>query len=262
MTDNRLEETPRQIKERIIRLFNTKVKGKVPDTSKSNVAHDGKGGHWLETQMGLKHNGKNAPDLDGFEMKNETTSKTTFGDWSPNRKLRIYRKGNEYNLDRSTFLKIFGAPNILKENRYSWSGKPVPKVGLYNSFGQKLNIDKEGNIYALYSYSKDQRLDKNSIVPSILRQEDLVLAVWDVEMMRKRVENKFNKLGWFKCEKDKNGAYSRIVFGNPINFEKWIGDVKKGVIFFDSGMYDGNSRPYANWRADNKYWDSLVTDVH
>src|SRR5690606_33605464 len=135
---------------------------------------------------------------------------------------------NEYNLDRSTFLKIFGAPNPLKENRYSWSGKPVPKIGDYNSFGQKLKVDKEGNIYALYSFDRDQRPDKASIVPKLLQQNDLALAVWDAEMMRKRVENKFNKLGWFKCEKDKDGVYSKIVFGAPINFETWIEGVRKG----------------------------------
>jgi hypothetical protein len=138
----------------------------------------------------------------------------------------------------------------------------VPKIGGYNSFGQKLEVDKDGNIYALYSYDKDQRLNKSSIVPKILQQKDLVLAVWDAELMRRRVENKFNKLGWFKCEKDKSGAYSKIVFGNPINFETWIEGVKKGLIFFDSGMYEGNARPYANWRAENKYWDSLVTEVY
>ena len=256
------KETPAQIKQKIVKLFNEKVRGRVSDTSKSNVGHDGKDGHWLEKQMGIKHNASNAPDLWGFEMKNHTSSKTTFGDWSPNRKLRIYRKGNEYNLNRSTFLRIFGAPNILKENRYSWSGKPVPKIGPYNSFGQKLTVDKKGNIYAIYSYDKDNRKDKSKIVPKALQQKDLVLAVWDVELMRKRVEDKFNKLGWFKCEKDKNGVYSKIVFGDPINFETWIAGVRKGLIFFDSGMYDGNSRPYAQWRADNRYWDSLVTSTY
>ena len=253
-------KTTEQAKKKIIELFNKNVRGKIPNTSKSNTAHDGKGGHWLEKQMGIKHNADNAPDLHGFEMKNNTTSKTTFGDWSPNRTSRIYRKGNEYNLDRSDFLRIFGAPNPLKENRCSWSGKPVPKINTYNAFGQKLKVDTKGNIYALYSYEKDQRRNKKSIVPKALQQKDLVLAIWDADMMRKRVENKFNMLGWFKCEKDRNGAYSQIVFGNPINFESWIEGVRKGLIFFDSGMYDGNKRPYANWRANNAYWESLVVE--
>lgn len=261
MASGKDKEAPEQIKQRIVKLFMKNVKGRVSDTSGSNAGHDGKDGHWLEKQMGVKHNGNNAPDIDGFEMKNNTTSKTTFGDWSP-KHFRIYAKGNTYDLNRNKFIEIFGAPNVQKENRYSWSGKPVPKIGGYNSFGQKLEVDALNNIRAIYSYSKDQRKDKESIVPKVLQQDRLVLVVWDAESMKKRVENKFNKLGWFKCEKDKNGVYTRIVFGAPINFETWIAGVKKGLIFFDSGMYVGNKRPYANWRADNKYWDSLIIDAY
>jgi len=260
--DKKDKETIEQIKRKIVSRFSKNVRGKIPDTSSSNIRHDGKGGHWLEEQMGIKHNASNSPDLWGFEMKNDTTSKTTFGDWSPNRTLRIYKKGNEYNLDRSNFLNIFGAPNKLKENRHSWSGKPVPKIGPYNSFGQKLIIDDAGNIHALYSYKNDQRKDKSDIVPIPLQKEDLILATWDAELMKKRVENKFNKLGWFKCEKNNNGVYDQIVFGNPINFETWIDGVRKGLIYFDSGMYDGNPRPYSQWRANNDYWESLITDRH
>ena len=64
------------------------VYGKRPDVSSATASHDGKYGHWLETQMGIIHNGDNAPDLLGYEMKNDTSSgKTTFGDWSPNEKI-------------------------------------------------------------------------------------------------------------------------------------------------------------------------------
>lgn len=253
------QKTSGQIKQKIINLFNKNVRGKIPNTSTSNVNHDGKGGHWLEVQMGVAHNANNSPDLWGFEMKNNTRSKTTFGDWSP--KYRIYKKGNEYDMDRSMFLEIFGAPNILKENRYSWSGKPAPKVGVYNSFGQKLIVDKDGNILAMYSFDEDKRSNKSKIVPKNLQQNRLVLARWDTDLMRKRVESKFNKLGWFKCVMS-NGVYTKIVFGDPINFESWIEGVRKGLIFFDSGMYAGNPRPYSQWRADNRYWDSLIREEY
>ncbi len=69
-------------KNKIIEKFNKKVKGKKSDTSSANKKHSGKEGHWLEKQMGVKHNADTLPDIDGFEMKNSTTSKTTFGDWS------------------------------------------------------------------------------------------------------------------------------------------------------------------------------------
>lgn len=247
------------IKRRIISLFLKNVKGKKPNILGYNKKHDGKGGHWLEEHMGVLHNASNSPDIDGYEMKNDTTSKTTFGDWSPN--YRIFEKGNKYGIDRSMFLAIFGAPNVLKNNRYSWSGKPAPKIGDFNSFGQKLEIDDVGNIFAIYSYKNDQRVDKSKIVPLPLQQDKLVIARWDADILKQKVERKFNNMGWFKCVIE-DGVYSKIVFGNPINFETWIDGVRKGLIFFDSGMYDGNIRPYANWRADNKYWDSLVTEEY
>lgn len=255
----RVLKTPDQIKKIIITLFKNNVKGKKPDNSLSNQLHDGKDGHWLEKQMGIAHNADNEPDIYGFEMKNNTSSKTTFGDWSAS--YYIF-KDEKYSITRDEFLSIFGAPNILKNNRYSWSGKPTPKISSYNTFGQILKIDKENNIKAIYSFSKDQRENKSKIVPIAMQKENLVIAQWNVDMMKRRVEDKFNMLGWFKCIKNLNGIYSSIVFGSPINFDTWIEGVKKGLIFFDSGMYQGNIRPYSQWRADNKYWESLVVESH
>ena len=250
---------PEKVKQKIIRLFNKNVRGKIPDSSASNIRHDGKDGHWLEVQMGVAHNASNSPDLYGFEMKNDTSSKTTFGDWSAS--YYIF-KDEKYGIDREQFLVIFGAPNLAKENRYSWSGKPTPKIDVYNSFGQILKVDEAGNIFAMYSFKEDTRVDKDKIVPKDMQKNNLVIAEWSAEMMKKRVEQKFNKLGWFKCLKDSTGTYSSIVFGAPIRFSSWIKGVRKGLIFFDSGMYQGNVRPYSQWRADNRYWDSLVTDTH
>ena len=223
MTDNR-----NQVKQKIINLFNKNVRGKKSDTSSSNIRHDGKEGHWLETKMGIAHNGNNAPDIGGFEMKNHTASKTTFGDWSPD--YSLFKKRVNI-LNRDQFLKIFGAPNLEKENRYSWSGKPCPKINTFNEFGQKLEIDKNNNILVIYSFEKDKRIDKANIVPKIIQQERLIIASWSAEIMKRRVEKKFNKLGWFKCNKNSEGVYTSIVFGDPINFKTWITGVKKGLIF-------------------------------
>jgi hypothetical protein len=250
---------PKKIKERIIERFFKDVRGNKEDTSGSNKGHDGKGGHWLESQMGIKHNSSNTPDIDGFEMKNHTTSKTTFGDWSPN--LAIY-KGRNRVMTRDLFLQVFGTPNPEKNNRYSWSGKPCPKIDTYNSCGQILIVDKIGNIFAIYSFRKDQRANKSKVVPRDMQKDELILAEWSAERMKIKVERKFNKSGWFKCIKNKDGIYVNIVFGNPINFQTWIDGVRKGLIFFDSGMYQGNPRPYAQWRASNKYWDLLVTEKY
>jgi hypothetical protein len=247
-----------QEKKQIIDLFIKNVKGKKEDTSGSNQYHDGKGGHWLERQMGITANNSNSPDILGYEMKNDTTSKTSFGDWSPDKS--IFKTPKQ--ISRDDFLTIFGKSNQEKNGRFSWSGDPSPKIGNYNSFGQILKIDDELNIHAVYSYSKDMRQDKNQIVPIELHQECLILATWTNDVLRKKVENKFNQKGWFKCLKNKDGYYNSIVFCDPFGYEHFIELVKKGIIFFDSGMHQGNPRPYANWRANNSALDEFITSTY
>lgn len=242
-------------KQKIIQLFEKNVKGKKPDLSNYTAKHDGKEGHWLEGLMGVKPNADNKPDLYGYEMKKYTPMKTTFGDWSANSYIF---KDKSYGITRDDFLKIFGKPNVKKNGRFSWSGEPCPTIKKYNSFGQKLFVDKDKNIIAKYSYSKDKRLNKQKVVPKIMQKEDLILAFWNADSMKKKVEDKFNVKGWFKCQKNAEGVYDEIVFGDPITFDRWIKDVESGDIFFDSGMYQGNFRPYSQWRAVNNYWNKLI----
>ena len=243
------------LKKIIIKLFVQNVKGKKADTTLSNIRHDGRGGHWLETQMGLTHNALNAPDIHGFEMKNDTRSKTTFGDWSAD--YYIF-KDPVHLLNRDKFMIVFGGPNV--DGRYSWSGRMCPKIKQYNSHGQILEVDHAGNIFAEYSFKNDLRPGKSIIVPAHLQKEGLVLARWDAKELKIKVESKFNKLGWFKCQKGPDGAYANIVFGDPIDFNRWIEGVRQGKIYFDSGMFTGNSRNYSQWRADNRYWESLISE--
>lgn len=263
-------------KEQLIKIFREKVRGKKPDLSGTNVRHDGRKGHWLETQFGIKHNAKNDPDIFGYELKNQTTSsKTTFGDWSANeyiyndpRYFSVFEGKTRFER-RDVFLKIFGKPNIDKNGRFSWSGEPCPKVKQYNFFGQRLVIKANKDVVAEYSYSQDQRANKAEIVPIILQQEHLELAIWygvsipegkKGKCLKHRIEDKFNDKGWFTCKMGTSGVYEKICFGRPMTFEAWIMLVQEGVVFFDSGMYQGNPRPYSQWRANNDYWDSLIVE--
>ena len=166
-------------------------------------------------------------------MKNGTSSKTTFGDWSAD--YYIF-KDSQFQISRNEFLQIFGKPNLKKAGRFSWSGEPTPCIGKWNTHGQTLVVDSANNINAIYSYSKDLRTNKSVIVPHRLRQQELLLARWSSSLMRVRVDSKFNKQGWFKCEKNTEGVYISIAFGNPITFDDWIESVKIGLVFFDSGM--------------------------
>ncbi len=241
-------------------LFHQNVRGKKAVTDEANLKHNGKKGHWLEKQMGVKHNADNKPDLFGYEMKNATKTKTSFGDWMAS--YYIY-EDLQYKIDKNGFIKIFGTPKPKKNNRYSWSGTTCPKkVGVYTPSGQTLEVDDENNVLVKYSFSIDTRQDKNTMVPAAMKKDDLIIARWDSELMRKRVEDKFNQQGWFKCLINKDGIYTEIVFGDPIPFEKWINDLKSGHIIFDGGMTFGKSRRYSIWRANNPYWESLITDRH
>lgn len=264
------------IKQEIIKLFNKNVKGKKPDVKGKNEKHDGKNGHWLEQQFGIKANANNEADLWGYELKNQTTSKTTFGDWSANiyvftnPKYSKYFSGTKKYEKQDSFVKIFGKLNEEKGGRYSWSGSPVPKITGYNDFGQVLIIDENKDIVILYSYSKDKRPNKATIVPIELQIENLEIARWYGEKsptskrgdkcLKEKLEDKFNDKGWFTCKMNEAGEYYMLCFGKAINYDEWIILIKKGIVFFDSGMYEGNKRPYSQWRANNNFWDSLIIE--
>ena len=251
-----------EIKQEILHTFNNKVKGRVPDLSGYNKNHDGAEGDWLTIAMGLTVNGKNEPDFKGFEMKKDS-KKTTFGDWQPDYSLyKKSSKGLDAELSRTDFLKIFGQKSKdqsgRKLGRYSWSGKVFPTVKGVNTFGQVIKIDSKGHVKVLYSFSKDSRSNKKKIVPVDLRIENLVLAEWTAENLKRRLEKKFNNLGWFKCLTDSDGRYEKVQFGKPINFDSFIIMARSGEVFCDCGMYSTNPRPYMTWRAAKNIWDSLA----
>lgn len=276
LKDFKEEKSMDKNKAELIKIFRENVKGKKADVTGKNIRHDGRKGHWLEEQFCIKANANNAADILGYELKNETTSKTTFGDWSANR--YIFRNGEYTHLfaghtnyeKKDSFCYIFGKPNKEKNNRYSWSGSPVPKINRYNDFGQILVIEDNYDITAKYSYSKDMRPNKDTIIPDELKHDNIELARWfglksptkkQVDKcLKEKLEDKFNELGWFTCKTDSNGIYQEICFGNPFDYFDWIELVRKGIVFFDSGMYQGNKRPYSQWRANNTYWDSLIVE--
>ena len=233
----------------IIEVFNQNVRGKVPDLSLLNSAHDGREGDWLTKQMGLTVNGLNEPDFQGFEMKKDSKGKTTFGDWGPDQ--AVY-KGTNKIFDRDRFLELFGASNPRKNNRYSWSGRVFPNVHQFNYAGQIITITEQG-VQINYDPQFDTRNGKR---PSILESK-LSLALWEHDSLKLRVESKFNQLGWFRCLKNSSGKYQKIVFGAPIDYEKFLELFRKGSIFLDCGMHQGNARPYMTWRAKNDVWEQL-----
>lgn len=255
-------------KSKIIETFNNNVKNKQIDISSSNKKHDGAEGHWLEKQMGLKPNGKNQPDIHGYEMKKEN-SKITFGDYAASEyifsaKKPIINEKNKWtndkvNMTTNEFIKTFGT---LKEskNRYSWSGSCVPTYDTWNDCGQKLVISENNDICIYYSYSKDKRELKNNF-PEYLKQDDLLIVIWLKDKLSKNINDKFNKNGFFICKKT-NNCFNQICFGPPLSYELFIDNIKKKNIIFDSGMVTGNSRKYSHFRGTGKFWNTLITDTY
>lgn len=243
----------------IVRRFFNNVYNKAPMIS-TNQRHDGAIGHWLETQMGIVHNANNDADLFGYEMKNDTTSsKTTFGDWSANFYLFENRNNPTSTLTRTQFIRMFGKPNPNKANRYSWSGSPIPTIHQPSAWnGSHMIVDENDMISIIYNYVNDPRENKHEIIPIGFQQGELTLASWSRDWLEPKLTRKFSQNGWFKCYRNSNGIYYRIAFGEPMNFDNWLNLVRQGVIFFDSGMYEGNLRNYSQWRANNSYWESLI----
>jgi len=282
-----------EIREKIIERFMENVYGKKPETSRANQRHDGKKGHWLEDQMGIEHDADNAPDLWDYECKNETKSKTTFGDWQgdyliwrdPERFSNLKNiTGEELRLQQGknkdeVFLPAFGRWRDAKENEkylvdgqqvgwknkgfFSWSWVRKVEHG-FGKEGQRLVVNNDNSISIVYSYSHDTRSDKDQRVPERFHVENLKLVGWSHNRITELVENKFGASGWFKCLMNKQGIYNAIIFGEPIFIDKFVQAVKDSKIFFDTRMKErrpnGTDRMGMNWRAGNNFWVEMSNE--
>ena len=239
-------------KQQIIALFNNNVKGVEICLEGQNINHCGKEGHWLETKMCIKHNAKNEPDINGYEMK--TGDKvTTFIDKAPD---IMYLNGEELprrnkNLKEEYWKKYASTKETDKPTIGGWS------IDKFNKSGQKLIVDECNNIVVLYDYKEDTRENKEllelNVVPHIILQ-------WNVKSLSEAINNKFNKKGFFKCIKE-NKKFTKICFGKPITFDIWINELKKGVIYHDGySKLDGRGRHV--FRASNKFWNELITEEY
>jgi hypothetical protein len=260
------QEYKNNSKQYIIDLFVNNVKNKKINIKHNEKKHDGVEGHWLETQMGIKHNSKNEPDILGYEMKKES-KKITFGDFSASEYLFSKNKQeiNKFNkwkenitMTRDEFIQYFGNPNKNKENRYSWSGKCVTIYGKYNECGQKLSIDSDNNICIFYRYKKDKRI--HNIEYEYMKKSKILIAIWLKSKIEQHINKKFNCNGFFICKKE-NQVYSKICFGKVFDYVYFIENIKNKNIIFDSGMYCGNTRNYSQFRSSAvNFWNKLIVE--
>lgn len=245
-------------KEIILELFNKKVRGKKFDKDVNN-SHCGSEGHWLENLMGILPNSYNEADILGYEMKKDS-NKITFGDWGAS--IYIFNK-RKYKLTRDNFLKMFGSTNPKKNNRLSWSGKVFPKYGLeYNYAGQRIRFLQNDNLVIEYSYKNDSRKEKIFFPKDFKTNEPIELACWTKFKLEKHILKKFGVKGFFICKKNKENIYDRICFGKVIDFQFFKRGLENNKIILDSGMYQGNSRNYSQFRASKSLWYDLLTEEY
>ena len=239
-------------KQNIINSFNKNVKNVEINLEGVNITHNGKKGHWLEDKMGIKHNAKNEPDINGYEMK--TGDKvTTFIDKAPN---IMYLNGDILPKRNKDLKKQFWDKYASKKETENstiggWS------VNKFNKCGQKMIIDEYNNVAILYDYTEDTRENKNQLE---LNKLPHIIMKWNAKELLNAIENKFNQKGFFKCIEE-NNKFIKICFGKKITFDFWINELKKGIIYHD-GYSKVNGRARHVFRASNKFWDNLIIEEY
>lgn len=118
-------------------------------------------------------------------------------------------------------------------------------------------VVENNNIHILYDYEYDTREDKDALE---LNKTPHKIMEWLASTLKQVIENKFNQKGFFKCKRV-GETYEKICFGGPITFDRWIDEVKKGVIYHD-GYSKLNGRGRHVFRASNAFWDSLITEEY
>lgn len=243
----------------IIRRWKENVKGKQFDTSSKNEKHCGKEGHCLEEAMGIKPNGKNEPDIFGYEMKNDTkVSVTTFIDKEPdyftNRGEKVV--GISRVANKSKREELWN--NMFRQNTRKKGEKRIGgwKTNKYDVDGQKMIVTDDNSLEVVYNYNHDKRVYKDECLDEYYKNgEDHIICKWRKKTLEIFINRKFNQKGFFICKKDK------ICFGQPISFDMWIQGVKDGVIYYD-GYSSINGRWRGCFRAKNTYWHSLIIEEY
>jgi len=238
------------VKQDIINRFKLHVQNVDICLTDYTITHCGKEGHWLETKMGLTHNSKNEPDINGYELK--TGEKvTTFIDKIPN---CAFINGMEISLKNKTEKSMFWEKYGCKKetNDITIGGWKIDK---YNKCGQKLCVDDDNNILILYNYEYDERENKDPLFKT-----PHIIMKWNADTLKNTIENKFNKKGFIKCIKH-NNKFIKLCFGPPITFNLWINEIKKGNIYHD-GYSKLNGRGRHVYRASNSFWNQLITEEY
>ena len=117
MADRLMEKEVAKLK--ILKAFKNKVQGVKPSPKDLKSNFDGSEGHWLEKKLGKIPDASNEADFWGYECKNDTSQKTSWGDWTPTYCIYYDDKFFTGKKKQDQFVKVFGRANPDKNFRFS-----------------------------------------------------------------------------------------------------------------------------------------------
>lgn len=256
-------------KEKIIDIFEEKIKGKRPETS--GTTNPGREGLWIERQYNIRANSQTNPDFFGYEFKKSSVMTSLFEQVateylfskSPTTLKKINGEKHLY-ICKNTFIRLFGKKS-QKTNKYNWI---APKYNEWNECGQSLIIcPKTAHLYIVYSYKKDtcaRRSNiRNFLIPDEWKKGYVCIAYWDARILSKRIHDKFNQKGFVLFQKQRS-IFRFLHFGKPFTFKEFIKGIKNKQIVFDSNMIEEakKARSYSKFRVkDKEFLTSLIYET-
>lgn len=284
-------------RQKIIENFHKNVLGKYPDQSELKLSHKGNLGHWLEVNLGGKVDSDGNADLDGYECKVDS-EKTSWGDWGApyrifcDKSYEIFNKKNAYEnmwiLVRS--LGVF-RDDPVKGVFYSMSGQHVPTYINDETYIGLSLVEKDSDILMTYSFSKDQRQNKDEVTPNVFKKDALLINKWhgtdqsfnefkndvlisslpiDVKFegyqasasLEERIRRKFGVHGMVVGLKNKSNVFYGLKFLKSVTLNDWLEFFRNKDVIYDTGLTTRNKRPYNQWRSSKKFMQTLEEETY
>ena len=284
-------------RQKIIDNFHKNVLGKHPDQSELRLSHKGNLGHWLEVNLGGKVDADGNADLDGYECKVDS-ERTSWGDWGApyrifcDKSYGIFNKKNAYE-NMWILVKSLGVlrDDPVKGIFYSMSGQHVPTYINDETYIGLSLFEKDSDILMTYSFSHDQRQNKDEVTPNVFKKDDLLIYKWhgteqsfnefkndvlignlpiDVKFegyqastsLEERIRRKFGVHGMVVGLKNKSNVFYGLKFLKSVTLNDWLEFFRNKDVIYDTGLTTRNKRPYNQWRSSKKFMQTLEEETY
>jgi hypothetical protein len=142
-----------------------------------------------------------------------------------------------------------------------------------------------------YSISKDQRNNKELIIPAEFQKDGLIIFKWhgtdnnfcafkndvtnnnlpiDVKFegnkacvsLEERVRRKFGVHGIVIGMYDEKRGFYGLKFLKSITYKEWLSFFKEKNIIYDTALTTRNKRPYNQWRSPTNFMKTLEEEIY